>query len=1143
MQRLIPRAILVLVVLIGAILAVNPPKEKLRLGKDLQGGATLVYSVQIKPGENATEVIARTIDVLKQRVDPDGLGEIAIVAQGRDRIEISMPLPRAEVKVLKKSFESELEKLAKTAVSETKLNQIARLPPEQRDAEFGKLAGDNPSRRALLAALGTAYDAATQARASITAAQTAGESQEAIDKLVDAAAQAEVSYDEALKAIARASLSPSEVRRALSLSDTSRGLLDKATGQMVSPPSPRARAIDRIQTEHPEAKEQLEKILEAHKAYTSSRRTMDDPADLVRQLRGAGVLSFRITVKPEWDRAEIARLREQLKEQGPRNVRSTDVRWYKINQLRTWYDDVQSLRMLEADPEGYFAERYRAVAAEYDGEYYILCFDTRNTRLTTAEGQWGVAGSHETRDELGRPAIGFDMDPRGAFLLGNLTREHVGEQMAVLLDDEVYTAPTLQSAISSGGRISGEFSPEELRYIIRVLGAGSLQAKLSPEPLSISSVGPDLGLDNLQMGFKAGVLSLIVVSAFMIIYYFSCGFIAVISLLCNTLLILGAMSLNKAAFTMPGIAGMILTFGMAVDSNVLIYERMREEFRRGADLKTAIRLGFDRAMSSIVDGNVTNLIVCVVLYYFGTQEIRGFAITMGIGVVTTLFGVIVISRLIFDALVLPGFWKKASMLPMAFPRLERALMPSVNWLRLRWVFFAMSTLYVGIGLYMVFVRGEEMLDNEFRGGTQVTVVFKEDPATGKPFTMTRKEVEDRIDAVAAKAAPSSPVAKLATAEILPIDPQADGVTSDQFTIKTVAENREVITNAITTEFADFLEMRPPIRFVGSDEADFRKAPVYRDAYAKLGESIDRPGVRDDVTDFVGGVAVVFADLAPPQKLETLRQRLAAARSSPDFAETSSRQTDVRILAGDENAVTSAVLLVRDETVNFADNEGRFDTEVAAREWNLVREALTHSSTPASVVNFSAVIAQTFKAKAISATLISFLGITIYIWVRFKTFRYALAAIIALLHDVLTVLGLLALCEILYSHPSTQQFAMAIGLLPFKIDLNMVAALLTIAGYSLNDTIVIMDRIRENRGKMLHATGDMINTAINQTFSRTLLTGGTTLASCLILYVYGGEGVRAFSFALLTGLIVGTYSSIAVAAPIVWSRRVDEAPVA
>lgn len=144
----------------------------------------------------------------------------------------------------------------------------------------------------------------------------------------------------------------------------------------------------------------------------------------------------------------------------------------------------------------------------------------------------------------------------------------------------------------------------------------------------------------------------------------------------------------------------------------------------------------------------------------------------------------------------------------------------------------MSTLYVGIGLYMVFVRGEEMLDNEFRGGTQVTVVFKEDPATGKPFTMTRKEVEDRIDAVAAKAvAPSSPVAKLATAEILPIDPQADGVTSDQFTIKHGGGNREVITNAITTEFADFLEMRLPIRFVGSDEADFRKAPVYRVAYA------------------------------------------------------------------------------------------------------------------------------------------------------------------------------------------------------------------------------------------------------------------------------------------------------------------------
>jgi SecD/SecF fusion protein len=210
--------------------------------------------------------------------------------------------------------------------------------------------------------------------------------------------------------------------------------------------------------------------------------------------------------------------------------------------------------------------------------------------------------------------------------------------------------------------------------------------------------------------------------------------------------------------------------------------------------------------------------------------------------------------------------------------------------------------------------------------------------------------------------------------------------------------------------------------------------------------------------------------------------------------------------------------------------------VAGREWTLVREALTVVQTPASVTQFSPQIADSFRAQAIVATVLSFLMITIYVWVRFKGLRFSMAALVALVHDVLTVVGLVALCEILYTLPATQGFARSIGLLPFKIDLNMVAALLTIAGYSLNDTIVIMDRIREVKGKAQHASAEMINLAINQTISRTVITGGTTMVSLIILYLVGGEGVRSFSFALFVGLIVGTYSSVAVAAPLVWSRK-------
>src|SRR5690606_25550319 len=177
------------------------------------------------------------------------------------------------------------------------------------------------------------------------------------------------------------------------------------------------------------------------------------------------------------------------------------------------------------------------------------------------------------------PAIGFRMDARGAQLLGELTGEHVGESMAVLLDDQVYTAPNINSRITSSGIITGDFTEQERRFLIQTLNAGSLQAKLSNTPMSENTVGPELGQDNLQSGLQAGLVALIAVSAFMVVYYFGYGIVAVISLACTALIILGVMSLNRAAFTLPGIAGVILTFGMAVDANVLIYERIREELR------------------------------------------------------------------------------------------------------------------------------------------------------------------------------------------------------------------------------------------------------------------------------------------------------------------------------------------------------------------------------------------------------------------------------------------------------------------------------------------------------------------------------------------------------------------------------------
>ncbi|MAY75629.1 MAG: hypothetical protein CMJ31_13120 [Phycisphaerae bacterium] len=310
--------------------------------------------------------------------------------------------------------------------------------------------------------------------------------------------------------------------------------------------------------------------------------------------------------------------------------------------------------------------------------------------------------------------------------------------------------------------------------------------------------------------------------------------------------------------------------------------------------------------------------------------------------------------------------------------------------------------------------------------------------------------------------------------------------------------------------------------------------------SRLGESIGRPAIRNDVTPFIGGVAILIDDLSPSVSAEQLSERVARTRSGPGFDGALNRQVELVVLEGTRGAVESAALLVYDQGLSYFDDADNWESDLARQEWELVRTALTTAEVSASVQNFSPVVAERFQQQAVVSVFLSLLLILIYIWVRFGSVRYSLAAIVTLLHDVLVAIGLIAVAEILYEHELTEPFAQAIGLEPFKIDLNLVAAILTIIGYSLNDTIIIMDRIRENRGKLPYASKEVVNLAINQTISRTVITSGTTFIATLILYLYGGSGVRAFSYALLCGVVVGTYSSIAVASPLVWTRKLSGA---
>ncbi len=1165
MKNLRFRSIALLIVMVFFAWSFMPPGEKLRLGKDLRGGTTLVYSVEIDPGENAKEVLNQVIEVLKDRVDPNGTFDITMVAQGQDRIEITMPLPSDRVKELRQAFEVELAKIDAASIPRSDFERVMRLDEAARSARFDEISAPGTELRDLLEAAAEAIDKATSLRRRYELLGQTGALDEVLDVLAAQIAEAEIDYETARDAALDAMPSSDELRRIINLPDRPLILKDTLTNEYETLPSSHERALAKFRSlNDARLGDQIDSVLTAYQEYITNRTSLDDPSDLVRLLRGAGVLSFRITVDPTGSGStnthpEEDRLRRELREKGPVNVRARDARWVKINRIEAWLETVQELELLDASPEAYFNGR-GLVAEEYEGEYWILCWDTPSKRLTSeSNASWAVASAYMASDQSGKPAIGFRMNTIGASLFGDMTGGNVGNRMAVLLDDQAYTAPNINSRITRTGIITGNFSAAEREYIIRVLNAGSLQAKLSTEPLSENTIAPELGNDNLKAGLYAGIVALIAVSVFMVLYYFGFGLIAVLALIANAVIILGAMALAKAAFSLPGIAGVILTFGMAVDANVLIFERIREELGLGNDLRTAVRLGYEKALSSIVDGNVTNLIVCVVLGQLGTQEIRGFAITLGIGVCGTLFSALFVSRILMVFITDVAQLKRMSMLPIAIPALGKLLHPRIQWLRLRWVFVAISTFYVGLGMFMVYSQGEKMLDMEFRGGVQVTLQFGDDES-GQPMTMSRAEVLDRIHAIAEGREELDPLLSLRLAEAIPVNPEAGGVISDKFNIKaflvegqevsssslgsagneTVQSPTEQIVEALITAFADKIDTKAPVPFNGDRRESIDGAPVGAIVTSRLGDAISRSEFSENVSTFLGGAAILIeidesqSDRLPT--LEGLQERINTMRTKPDFADTLRHRSQLMVLQGTEDAVSVAVLLVMDPQLSFFDNEEVWRTTVAEAEWDLVRSALTETTTLASMQTFSPVIAERFKQTAVVSVIMSFLLILIYIWIRFGSVRYSMAAIVCLLHDVLTVLGLIAMAEIVYDNETLQPIAQAIGIQPFKIDLNLVAAMLTIIGYSLNDTIIIMDRIRENRGKLPYATSTVINDAINQTVSRTVITSGTTLIATLILFIWGGDGVRAFSYALMMGVIVGTYSSIAVASPLVWSRK-------
>jgi SecD/SecF fusion protein len=545
---------------------------------------------------------------------------------------------------------------------------------------------------------------------------------------------------------------------------------------------------------------------------------------------------------------------------------------------------------------------------------------------------------------FGMPYVSLELNKEGGDIFADVTGKNVGKRLAVVLDGEVYTAPVIRERIPSGrAQISGNFSIEEAKDIALILRAGALPAPV--KVIEERSVGAALGKDSIDKGIRSTIIGTIVVAIFMAAYYLIAGLVANFALMLNIIFITAIMSFFHSTLTLPGIAGLVLTVGMAVDANVLIFERMREESRLGKTVKAVINAGYHKAMWTILDSNITTLIAALILFQFGSGPIRGFATTLSIGIFTSMFTALMVTRIVFEYLTdAPFNMKKFPMLQIFSEK------PKVPFMDIRKWAYGLSAVVLIAGMTVFVMRGEKNLGVDFTGGTLFQIEFKEKT----PVNDVRKAL---VDAGVANA-----------------------------TIQKIGDGKEVII---------------------------------RTGIGSVDETISK-----------------------------LKEKLG---------------------------------------------DGSFEVM--------------------RVEEVGPAVGSELRGKAVKALLFALLGILLYVGVRFE-FRYATTATIALFHDALFALGMLAISG-------------------RELSLPVVAAILTIVGYSINDTVVIFDRIREDKKLMKKASlKETIDTALNETLSRTVLTSTTVMIVVLSLFLLGGEVINDFAFVMLVGLISGTYSSIFIAAPLI-----------
>ncbi|OWK45418.1 protein translocase subunit SecD [Fimbriiglobus ruber] len=807
-------------------------------------------------------------------------------------------------------------------------------------------------------------------------------------------------------------------------------------------------------------------------------------------------------------------------------------------------------------------------------EYFVL------TRVSAVDSlrvdrDAGLTATADNQDL--KPVVRFGFSGSGATRFTRLTErnrptESFQRQMAILMDGKVVSAPNLQSALHGGGIITGSFDMPAVNRLVHILRSGALNAELKPDPVSENTVGPTLGQDTIHKGLIAIGLSFAAVLGFMVVYYRFAGLVACVALFVNLLITVGFMELTSAAFTLPGLAGIVLMLGMAVDANVLIYERIREEREKGATLASAIRNGYDRAFPTIIDTHLTSIFTAIVLYAFGNDNLKGFSVSLTVGLIISLFTALYVTRLMFDFWLYKK-WITQLRMHQLFAR------PRIDFMKIRHLMFALTAGLTVAGLGLFLARGEAGLNVDFTKGTAYGGRLKEGQERGltaaggklglldllgEARQRERLEVKDAVWLTKPKQ-DDDPNATVRLAEYIYKIVYADGTEATV----TLANKPDGATEE--AQIADLKKRASELPGLSIEQVflagvdDHLPSGQSRSFTARTTEKepdlvqvgLDRL-LRDETTgeqllattrvtnqQVDGPVAVLTLDKpASPGYLKgflvrelDLINRVPATGNAPTVEVTGVKSEDQKT-ATDENRSGRYSKVKVDVSKNpefkaLADAAAAkkpAPTDEAAFKGALGRAITAFEARPIPdrLETFDPALAADTRNKALYAILASWLAILAYLWFRFGNWTFGAAAVLCLVHDLCFTLGMIAVCHYLHDLPV---FGTIFKLQDFKIDLAAVAALLTLVGYSVNDTIVVFDRIREVRGKSPVLTAQMINDSVNGTLSRTVLASLTVFLVVGVLYLFGGEGVHLFSFVMVVGVIVGTYSSIYIASPL------------